>query len=60
MHVQFSPDGARLAVGLDVLPEIRRVDVVTWEVVRRLTLPSTERQTGQHVVDWSADGRWLY
>ena len=60
MHVQFSPDGKRLAVGFDGRPAIAIVDRTAWRIERLLSLPASERQSGQHVVDWSADGKFLY
>jgi WD40 repeat protein len=60
MHVQFSPDGRHLAVGFDARAAVAVVDVASLRTERILELPAAERQAGQHVVDWSADGRWLY
>ena len=60
MHVQFSPDGKRLAVGFDGRPTVAIVDRTAWRIERLLSLPTSERQSGQHVVDWSADGKFLY
>lgn len=60
MHVQFSPDGRRIAVGFDARPALAIVDVTSLQIERVLELEATERQVGQHVVEWSADGTYLY
>ncbi len=60
MHVQFSPDGLRLAVGFDAEPIVAILQTKTLLVERVLRLPESDGQSGLHVVDWSSDGRAIY
>ncbi len=60
MHVQFSPDGSRLAVGFDAEPTVAVLNVSSLQVETLLRLPASEGQMGLHVVDWSADGQAIY
>jgi sugar lactone lactonase YvrE len=54
----FSPDGARLAVGVlvDDRPGVAVVNLRTW----RWTLVRGGRLGGSRAMAWSPSGRWLY
>jgi hypothetical protein len=59
-HVQFSPDGNELAVGFDAAPAFSIIDsqLLRETVVQRL--PDDAAQRDLHVVEWSADGEYIY
>ena len=60
MHVRYSPDGDRMAVGYDGAPTVEVIEsgsLTTKHIVDQSLFPG---QVGLHALDWSSDARYIF
>jgi len=60
MHVRYSPDNSKLAVGYRAAPMISILDAQTLEQLRTLDASTVDGLVGLIAAEWSSDGSYVF